>query len=353
MQIILLDPKNHILNNSEAFKRHQLYAKKLTVLSKKNLQFVIFNANSKGKSNYFLYLLTLTRFLRNKDREIKLIICGDPWLTFWIAKLSIFLSKRKNIQLQIQIHGDFGDSNWRKQTIKNRLKYHLIYLKSRQIKSIRFVSYKQLENLKNKLPGNRPIFVAAVPLSFTRIPRHRNFSNGTKLKIVFVGRLEEERGTSALVNLYHSLLKTNLNFELNIIGNGTRGNFLKTKMNSIGQKGKVNFHGFVDTRKLVNIFASSNISLMLAPSESFGRAARESLLCSTPILAIKSAGLIQLYDEVGGNGITWLTDPKNPVLVQKEVLVATRKRVSRNTKMRLIKNSNRDLNLLLDSWISV
>ena len=127
--ILILDPRGNIsLGGSDVIKRHENYGKHLTSLSNK-LKLVVFTSNnseriiynskyldryvlSKPTINSLLFAWRAYRCIIQERIDVKLLIAGDPWESFWTALLlNKFL--RKDIPIQMQIHGDIANPLWK------------------------------------------------------------------------------------------------------------------------------------------------------------------------------------------------------------------------------------------------
>ena len=97
--------------------------------------------------------------------DIKLLIVGDCWESYWSA---YFLNKllNKKIPIQIQTHGDIADPRWRRISYRNRIRYSLAKLSLPKAASVRTVTNYQAENLVNSFGIKKEkIVVIPVPIN--------------------------------------------------------------------------------------------------------------------------------------------------------------------------------------------
>ena len=360
--IIILDPQNTISQNRQTSIRHQKYSRMLYRKSNREFKLIIIDNKFLNSTylpftkiralNYIIYLKRLISFFKKENRSIELVICGEPWLTYWIAKLSSKLGKKK-FPIQIQFHGDFGSRNWRTASIKNWLKYCFLFIKNRQVVSLRFVSELQYQNLKHKVADWQRLCVIPVPLAFENIPIRKRKSNlGVNFKLLMVGRVELDRGLNVLTKLLRRLDNYGLGFKLIIAGQGSKINWLKQWTSSNTPNLQLEIEGFIDGKKIYKIFSKADLTLNLATSESYGRAARESLVAGTPVLATKSSGMVTLHSQVKGNGITFLPSKVDEISnIHKIISNSAKKVVSHKTKFKLVDESESNYEAIVDDWI--
>ena len=171
--VLILDPRGVIsAGRKDVIARHETYAKELFRQGKtSHLALKVFSAgeslqrSGKGKNekvitiskptfNSYMFAKKAHKFIKINDLDIKLLITGDPWESYWSAYfLNKFLNKK--IPIQIQIHGDIADPKWRRINPRNRIRYSLAKLSLRNASSVRVVTKYQAENLINGFGLNR------------------------------------------------------------------------------------------------------------------------------------------------------------------------------------------------------
>lgn len=107
-------------------------------------------------------------------------------------------------------------------------------------------------------------------------------SNGKK-KIIYVGRLDKEKGVDILINAFHQLNRKDV--ILYIVGKGTDEMALKEMCNNLGIEKNVFFIGFVDPKKIAKYYEDSDIFVHPALwPEAFGRTILEALSFQIPLI---------------------------------------------------------------------
>jgi len=137
--IVNLDPRGIIIKGgADVVSRQNEYGQYLESKSKNpKAKFVIFtsgnrvddyadfyNVNisqiSKPTFNSFLFARKSFHYIKRNNLDVRLLIAGDPWESYWSAYfLNKFLNKK--IPIQIQVHGDIADPRWRRIVIETEL----------------------------------------------------------------------------------------------------------------------------------------------------------------------------------------------------------------------------------------
>ena len=165
-------------------------------------------------------------------------------------------------------------------------------------------------------PLHQPLFPGRVPdhperrrpRAFQTAEPYEELRDGT-LNILFVGRLEERKGLTHLLQAYHRLRKRKVDARLLVIGSGPK---LREYKRFVGLRGirDVEFLGRVSDEQKVRYFASADI--YCAPNtgqESFGIVLLEAMAAGVPIVASDIHGFKRVVER-NVQGI--LVEPRNP-----------------------------------------
>ena len=106
--------------------------------------------------------------------------------------------------------------------------------------------------------------------------------------ILFVGRLSEEKGLTAVLETYR-ILKSRMRVSLKIAGDGLMRDYVR-KISS-GDPDLLQL-GFLDRTQLRRAYSSSALLLSAAPAETLGFCFLESLACGTPAVGISGSGVM-------------------------------------------------------------
>lgn len=131
-----------------------------------------------------------------------------------------------------------------------------------------------------------------------------------QLKIIFIGRIEEDKRWMDFIEMCTELKNLNINYCARIIGSGSQSKQLKS---SIKGYGLINFIEYLPGLPQEEISRSlSEFDLFIFPSfrksESLGLVGLEAMACGLPVVGAKSGGILT-YVNHGVNGL--LFDPAN------------------------------------------
>lgn len=368
--ILILDPRGNIsLGGSDVIKRHENYGKHLTSLSNK-LKLVVFTSNnseriiynskyldryvlSKPTINSLLFAWRAYRCIIQERIDVKLLIAGDPWESFWTALLlNKFL--RKDIPIQMQIHGDIANPLWKNINIQNRMRYILAQLFCKKATAVRAVSKNQKINLiKNLRIVESKITVIPVPISLESLDlRERKYLNRPS-NITIIGRVHKDRGITFFLQLLEKLTDISRDFSVIIIGSGKEElKFLSSVKQIIGSN-KVKFVGHVSDKKLSKYWKEIGVLVSLAPVESYGRVMREALVSGVPVWALESSGSKDLLsvEKTGQIRLLNLNSASDSLFREFSKLLTTKP--NSNFKDKFIKDNKVLPSHLVKSWMQL
>lgn len=366
--IVILDVAGRILDSEETVERHNVYARELDSDSNSELKLLIIstgklesNARKFQDMEFELIQLKVARsnilrfafqaYKKVKDREIVGFVCGDPWESYWI---SFWLKKIwfKNSKIQVQLHGDFGSCLWSKDSLKLKVRQQLINLKSKSINSIRFTSKNQQLSIQRKFNircENQVII--PVPLNLP----NKIFSRPDKaqIEIGIVGRLHLERGLDTFITFAEVVHTKYPEARFKIIGSGKKAEWFKDELKRHIAESKIDYIPHLSGSEYFLALGALSILCSFAPSESYGRVAREALALGVPVLAVHSAGMNALAESLPNNTVQFLPD----LLEDKTIIDAFE--AALDTKIppdlfEVFKKSNqREISDLIESWIKM
>ncbi len=366
--VLLLDPRGVILNGgTDVIERHFLYSQSLKKISMPNyLSFLVLSASnesemntyskggllisniSKPTFNSFVFAIKAFRYLKLQKIHPRLLIAGDPWESYWSAYI---LNKLLGLALpiQVQVHGDISDLNWRKLSYKNRVRFFLAKKSLRNADSIRCVSRMQKFSLSKvfALKGN---CISVIP-----VPILTNFSVSSLLRrprtIGFIGRIHEDRGIWNFVKLVKNLNKLDTAFKLLIAGDGPARDKFIHQLEKVIPKNRIKYLGQISQGKLQSFWKSIGVLVSMAPVESYGRVLRESLLAGVPVWATASSGVVDLLDSAEPGTVKVLDLEKNESDLHKDFESLLRVKVGPKFRDKFMKENNSYSDKLAKSWI--
>ena len=97
----------------------------------------------------------------------------------------------------------------------------------------------------------------------------------------------------------------------NVIGDGSKRNWLEKKLEEIGLTQKFIFHGNLETNFLIETLQKMDVLLNLTEFESYGRSVREALMLDLPVITFESTGIKDLLVATRSNAIQIITSPED------------------------------------------
>lgn len=168
--------------------------------------------------------------------------------------------------------------------------------------SIKLKEYLEKANFKNV--HFIPFFVDEKKWSFNAQRKNRNV-------VLFVGRVETNKGIHYLMNSIIELRKEISDVQLIIAGTGSQVEVLENRINNEDLNDFIRLVGFVDYQKIGDYYSKAN--LLVVPSldmEQFGLIGIEGLASGTAVIGSDTGGIPEwcIHEETG-----LLFNPENPL----------------------------------------
>lgn len=126
-----------------------------------------------------------------------------------------------------------------------------------------------------------------------RPPAERAAPDGV-IRLVHAGRMSREKYPQLAIAAAAELHRRGAPVELTVAGTGPHLAWLREE----AEEAPVRFLGYVDGRReLARLYGEADISLSVAPTETFGLAVLEALACGTPVVTADQGGARELVDE--------------------------------------------------------
>jgi glycosyltransferase involved in cell wall biosynthesis len=156
-----------------------------------------------------------------------------------------------------------------------------------------------------------------------------------KLRILFIGRLQPQKGVHLLPEICMKLKREGIDYEIDILGDGPL--FLYLKKFSEKENLNMNFFGFIKSRlKIYSELRKSN--LLLLPSiwpEPFGMVVLEAMAFGIPVIGSNRGGLKNIIED---NKVGFAIDPEVEKIVEKIKLLKENPNLYKNFSSNGIKN---------------
>jgi glycosyltransferase involved in cell wall biosynthesis len=227
-----------------------------------------------------------------------LISTQDPFFTGLIG----YLLKRKfGIPLQIQIHTEFFNPYFRRESLKNRLQARLVAFLLPRADGIRVVSKKIKEHLmaKLKIPEQKisvlPIFVDIEKIikSIPKFDLHERYPQFNFIALV-ASRLTKSKNIGLAIEAVGKATRKYQNLGLVIVGSGPEEGTLKAM--ALKFKSNIIFEPWTDD--LVSYYKTADLYLLTSNYEGWGRTVIEAMAAGCPVISSN----VGLTDEVLTSG---------------------------------------------------
>ncbi len=296
--------RNIFSEDSYIFKRSLDYSKKVDSLHiivfslKRNFltqkqigNLHIYPTNSYIKIFYFIDAF-ITFYKIYKKNSSAVLSSQDP---FEIGLFSVFISKLFSIPLQIQIHTNLFDSNFRKSFI-NKIRFHISKLSLRFSKRIRVVSV----DIKNKLISDfgisNPIDVLPISIDLYSIdntlPLDLVSLYGDFKFILVASRLTVEKKVDSIIKSFAILLSNFKNAKLIICGDGDQRKYLEKLTIQLNIDKNVVFVGW--QKNVFSYMKSSDLFISTSDFEGYGMSLVEAVFCLCPVISTNT-GISSLF----------------------------------------------------------
>ena len=366
--ILSLDPRGIILGGGiDVAYRQNNYGYQIKSKNS-NLDFLIFSSKEDSKNtfdynsvkilniskptyNFYKFSQTSYKYIKKHNINIELLVAGDPWESYWSAYLLSKLLK-KNIPIQIQVHGDIADPRWRRINLKNRIRYSLAKLSLPKASSVRAVTMYQAENLVNAF-GIKKERIVVIPVPINVIGKSVASKSDRPKTIGLIGRIHQDRGIWEFIKLVRILNLSSKDSKVVIIGDGPSREKFLLKLGSVISKNRLVYLGQLPEGELRKAWNKIGVLVSMAPVESYGRVIRESLIAGVPVWATASAGVKDLMDNCKKGEVKLLDLSKSEASLDKDFKSLLKTKVNSDFSKRFIKENNTYAAKLADSWINI
>ena len=368
--ILILDPRGNIsLGGKDVINRHLEYAKALYAKSEKH-KLVVCSTSYQGNKAFYskfmdrhilskptlnpmIFSWRVYRCLRQEKVEVKLIVVGDPWESFWTGFLLVKLLRRK-VPIQMQIHGDVADPLWRKLNWRNNIRFYLAKYSCPKATSIRAVGHNQKNNLiRNLSLSKSKIAVIPVPVNINALNLKKLAITQRPKSISLIGRIHEDRGIWGFLDLVNKLNHASKDFDVIIIGSGKSESEFLSRVKNVIPRQRVQILGQLPEESLAKMWNKIGVLVSLAPVESYGRVMREALISGVPVWASKSSGALDLISESNSKGIRLIDLNSSAKALLKEFESLIRVKPDYNFRRKLVDDNNGLSILLVNSWLKL
>ena len=252
------------------------------------------NLRVRHARNSFLPIL---QFMNKMKPEIVLVFNHE--LAVLVSILRMLFQKRfiliaRNINPLSEIRNHI-QSLWHGYFKDVIIKY--LYNKSDQI-------IAQSEAMKKDLVENYRISLDKIVIINNPVAEEFERLRETKIckdnEILYIGRLEEQKGLTYLIHAFKLVGKTEPHLRLRIIGKGSLQNELERYANALGISDRIIFEGY--KKNTIPFYQKAKLTVLSSLYEGFPNVLIESIFCGTPVVAFDcKSGPAEIIKE-GVNG---------------------------------------------------
>ena len=368
--ILILDPRGNIaVGGKDVIARHEIYAEELLKQGKNSrLDLKVFSArvsaknSNKGKTkrvitlskptfNSYMFAKKAHKFIKINNLDVKLLVVGDPWESYWSA---YFLNKflKKKIPIQIQVHGDIADSKWRRINFRNRIRYSFAKLSLFKAASVRAVTKYQAENLV-KAFGIKKEKIVVIPVPINILGKATALKSVRPKTIGLIGRIHQDRGIWEFIKLVRILNSSSTDFKVFVLGDGPSKEKFLLKLSYVIPKNRITYLSQLPESELHKAWKRIGVLVSMAPVESYGRVMRESLIAGVPVWATASAGVKDLMDNCKKGEVKILDLGESDASLDKNFKTLLKTKVGSDFSKRFIRENNTYAAKLAKSWINI
>jgi glycosyltransferase involved in cell wall biosynthesis len=368
--VVILDPRGVILSGgADVIERHNSYALHLSKGNPKNkISLVILTAGSsqviiQKSSGLYLEVISKPTFnsikfakaalkkIRSKNLDVKLLVSGDPWESFWSAYLLNKLGSKK-VPIQIQLHGDIASPAWKKISLQNRIRFNLAKFSMKKASGIRVVSNNQALKVA-KIFKIKKTQISVIPVPINNLRLISTIISKRPKTLGLIGRIHNDRGVYSFIKLVKSLTVVRDDFTVVIAGGGPEESRFLEEIKELLPKSKIRFLGHLPEKELKKVWRKVGVLVSTAPAESYGRAMREALVAGIPVWATKSSGVEDLISKAGKDAVKILDLTKSNHELSKEFDQLLQSKVSLSFRKQFIKDNSTYAQLLAKSWVGL
>ncbi len=260
---------------------------------------------SKNKIKSILKALEIGREILNSDMKKEyLISTQDPFFT---GLVGYWLKNKFKTPLQIQVHLDFFNSFFKRESLKNRGQGLIANFLLPKADCVRVVSTKIKKYLNTKLEiPEKKIFILPI---YTNIQEIISYQPGVDLHkkypnfdfiILMASRLVKSKNIDLAISALRNILSKHPNAGLVIVGSGPEETKLKRGSRDIHKN--IVFEKWTDD--LVSYYKTADLFLTTSFYEGWGRTAIEAMASGCPVL-VSDTGLVGEVIESDYNGLVF------------------------------------------------
>ncbi len=251
-----------------------------SVMELSNLKYQVIFENYKSMTSYIKLIISIVLFSGNR------FIVNQAFLCLCVYVSTIFQAKK------IIYIIDSIDNNYPK-GFKNKIKGVVVVCINKflsQRKNIYFIS--ETNYLKEKFKSCNKSFVINTPYpdAINILPlRKASFRSNSIIRLLYVGRLSEEKGVLNLIDFIKR--SKNKNYCISIIGDGD----FRDQIQLLCVKNKnVTYHGWMENEDILKLYYENDILIHFPNKDAYPTVFREAFSNALPIVSLEIQGIPEI-----------------------------------------------------------
>lgn len=224
-----------------------------------------------------------------------------------------------------------------------RLNWRMAKKNINKLSSVIVVNSEYMESETKKEISKNKIVVIPNGVDLDTWKNKKATSKNKVKKIIFWGRLSEEKGVDILIEAMQFVLK-DISCKLEIVGDGPQMDGLKESVNKKGLSDRVSFAGKKTQQQIVVDASTSDVAVFPSRYEPFGIMALEAMALGKPTITSNVGGLTDFVKDKE-NGLTSKNNPKE--LAGAIIKILKEATFSKKLSTNALKTANRL------SWVNV
>jgi colanic acid/amylovoran biosynthesis glycosyltransferase len=315
----------------------RVYFENTFKMLKDSLKCGIFSRVGVGLIYRFLFAVVLANLI--KKEKCSHLHCHFAHVS---ADIAMYASGLANIPFSFTAHAnDIFERKWLLEEKVERSKFAI---------TISNYNKDYLINLGGKSEKIHVVYCGVNPSDF------QNPSSGNKNfipKIGSLGRLVEKKGFDVLIDACKMLKNENINFELEIAGDGPLKSKYENQVVKYGLESNISFIGSMNHNEVPQWLQGLDAFVLACRKDSKNDmdgipvVLMEAMMSQVPVVSTKISGIPELVKD-GETG--YLADPENPTSLAKALVkVLYRKKQNSRLCTNAVKQINKKFNLLLNT----
>lgn len=260
----------------------------------------------KGKSNLdTIFSIGFDNFnKKTKDEKPNIIIANTIYNVFTIQAARYCKKNKVPFILQIEMQ------RFNSKTQKILLKIFFKLFKKALFDNAKLIlcwTDDGIEFAKNNFgkKNRKKIMLLPAPIN-TKIFYPTKKKESKKLRILNIARMTPYKRHIDLLKACLVLKKRNINFELNLYGEGPIKQEIRDKIKKMGLEKEVNFPEKTTYEKLKEVYSNNDIFILPSYNEAIGMVVPEAMACGTPAIVSDTCGA-KVYVKDRENGLIFET----------------------------------------------